>query len=373
MKVVCSIVSVQKAAGTSTFCREVCNRLVELGHDVIVVLGDPNGADVGLFDERIEVYSFTDFFRANLNLMPVDILHIHGIWSIQLHQMNVWASKRQVPVVWSTHGMTAPWALHHKWYKKFLPWFLYQKRDLRRANLIHCTSQIEVDWNHDLGFQATDIVPLGTDIPPLNMEFQSASSDRRRVLLFVGRIYPVKALDNLICAFSLVPVEMREGWQLRLVGPDQAGHMDDLKAVCRKIGLTFSASQQDYEACTADVVFAGPRYGEELKREYLQCDCLALVSHTENFGATALDAMAYARPIITSRGTPWKEVQDLNCGWWVDNEPKVLSKALCDMMSIPDAERYRKGIIARDLVVEKYSWSAVTERMIACYRRAVNG
>lgn len=49
-----------------------------------------------------------------------------------------------------------------------------------------------------------------------------------RTLLFVGRVYPVKALDRLIEAFAKAK---GEGWKLRIVGPDQAGHMAELKKI----------------------------------------------------------------------------------------------------------------------------------------------
>ena len=113
--------------------------------------------------------------------------------------------------------MLAPWAMKHKWWKKCLPWHLYQKGDLKRAKMLHATSEQEAEWIRDLGFtQPITIAPLGTPLSPL----KQWTPRREKILLFVGRIYPVKALDRLIQAFALVPLEMRKDWRLRLVGPD---------------------------------------------------------------------------------------------------------------------------------------------------------
>jgi len=249
--------------------------------------------------------------------------------------------------------MLAPWAMKHKWWKKCLPWHLYQKSDLRRAALLHATSEQEERWIRECGFnQPVVVVPLGTAVEPLKpVEYKTS-----RNLLFVGRIYPVKALDRLIEAFSRVPLEVREGWKLRLVGPDQAGHMSSLKMIVKSLKLDDS------------VEFVGPKFGEELEREYNACDCLALVSYTENFGATVVDAMEHGKPVITGDKTPWREVVERKCGWWVSNEPERLSAALCEMMSLSEDERWQMGANGRRLVEEKYTWEAVVKTMEDGYK-----
>lgn len=278
-----------------------------------------------------------------------DIVHCHGIWTPIFHFSSKWAKRRRIPVVWSTHGTTAPWSMHHKWWKKCIAWYLYQKWDLKRAALIHSTTELERKWNNKLGFMRQVVVPLGTSIKP------QVTSDKlqmvgEKVILYVGRIYPVKALDNLIRAFaqavgSRVEVgDERWNWKLRIVGPDQAGHMEELKKIAGK-----------------NVEFVGPKFGEELRKEYEKCDCLALVSHTENFGATVIDAMAHGKPVITGTKTPWKVVADRGCGWWVDNDVGTLSKAMGEMMRLSDAERAKMGERGRKLVEEKYTWEAVAK------------
>ena len=254
--------------------------------------------------------------------------------------------------------MLAPWAMKHKWWKKCLPWHLYQKGDLRRAALLHATSEQEERWIREGGFnQPVVVVPLGTAVEPLKPVEDKAS----RTLLFVGRIYPVKALDRLIEAFVQVPASVRQRWRLRLVGPDQAGHMGNLKSIVKSLKLEES------------VEFVGPKFGEELGCEYDACDSLALVSHTENFGATVVDAMAHGKPVITSDKTPWREVVERKCGWWVSNEPDKLAVVLGEMMSLSDDARRRMGANGRWLVEEKYTWEAVVKKMVEGYKGVLHG
>ena len=356
MKILHVITSLQKAAGTSVFCGEVCNGLAELGHNVTLAVA--NVANREKFDgvsPKVEIVSIAALTGGKGKF---DIVHVHGIWAPILHRVVAWAVKGKMLIVWSPHGMLAPWAMRHKWWKKWLPWHLYQKRDLMLAKTLHATSQQEVEWIRALGFtQPIMIAPLGTMLQDLKPQ----EAKPEKVLLFVGRIYPVKALDRLIQAFAMVPLEVRREWRLRIVGPDQAGHKKCLEAMIRDLELGGS------------VEFPGPRYGEELDAEYDICDCLALVSHTENFGATVVDAMAHAKPVITSLNTPWREVSERGCGWWVSNEPASLSAVLVQMMSLSDEDRQKMGARGRALVEEKFTWNAVVKAMVKGYEEIVKG
>lgn len=147
-----------------------------------------------------------------------DVVHIHGLWRPVFHRMCMKASEQGVPVVWSTHGMTAPWSMAHKRWKKLVAWWLYQKWDLKRAAVIHSTVEQEREWNRALGLGLVGsgqcvvgsrevVAPLGTNLPEREkVEGGRLKVERRngKVLLFVGRVYPVKALDRLIEAFARI-------------------------------------------------------------------------------------------------------------------------------------------------------------------------
>lgn len=341
-----------EASGVNTFVRQIDAELNGQGvTSEILAEGDPRSVD-----------------RLDESGHP-DIVHIHGLWRPFFHRVAVWARNNHIPVVWSTHGMTAPWSMRHKRWKKLLAWCLYQRHDLKRAAFIHSTSENEVKWNESLGFKSQCLIPLGTHLPHSNIppfkhsnippfppsshsNIQTFPHSNIRTLLFVGRIYPVKAIDRLIAAFCQAEPK---NWNLRIVGPDQAG---TLEALCASVPLRFREAVQ----------FVGPKFGADLEAEYWNCDCLALVSHTENFGATVVDAMAHCRPVITSTNTPWREVVDAKCGWWVDNDVTTLAKAIGELMALSDAQRTEMGLNGRRLVEAKYTWSAVGKAMLAAYR-----
>ena len=344
MKILQIVCGLGKASGVTTFVENVVSELRALGNAVdVCTCADPTALESHTTPSSTLVPSSS--LPNSSRSGNYDVVHIHCLWTPLLHRASVWAKRRGIPVVWSTHGMTAPLSLRHKWWKKCLPWHIYQKWDLRRAVLVHSTVELEAKWNADLGFTRGFIAPLGTSLP--NSDIQAFSDSGIHTLLFVGRVYPVKALDRLIEGFSRVEVEKRRNWRLRIVGPDQAGHMAELVALCARLGLSYSTPTMDGEASTSNhqsttsplVEFVGPRFDAELEVEYASCDCLALVSYTENFGATVVDAMAHGKPVITSTKTPWREVADRKWGWWVDNDPETLSQTLRETMSLASVER----------------------------------
>lgn len=357
MRVLEIITGLPKAAGTSVFVGELANALVARGEEVTVVDGYPEATDGYPLDPRVRHLALEAFVAAPEG--TGDVAHVHGLWTPVLHRASVAARRAGIPVVWSTHGMTAPWSLRHKWWKKAVPWFLYQKRDLRRAALVHATVEKEAGWNRALGFERSVVIPLGTRLPSAGALGARVS----RTLLYVGRIYPVKALDNLIRAFARVPVPDRRGWRLRLVGPDQAGHRAELEALVASLGPDVADA----------VVFAGPKFGADLAAEYASSGALALVSHTENFGASVVDALAWARPVVASRQTPWSELPARGCGWWVDNDPETLAGALAELFAASDDRRREMGDRGRALVEEKYTWAAVARDMACAYAALAKG
>ena len=175
-------------------------------------------------------------------------------------------------------------------------------------------------------------------------------------LLFTGRVTPIKGLSNVVAAFPSAG-----DWRLRIVGPDQDGHTAELKALAEKVG---AAERID---------FAGPKYGEALVQEYRRAACFILPSFSENFGSVVVEALAAGIPVIASRGTPWAELVERKCGWWVENDPETLARTIREMMALSDAERAAMGARGRALVEEKYQWPAIGRRMLAAYENLLGG
>ena len=114
--------------------------------------------------------------------------------------------------------------------------------------------------------------------------------DRRRQLFFLGRIHPIKGINNLLRAWQVVEHRFPD-WDLLIVGPDNAGYMDEMQALAAHLRLE-------------RVAFGGPLYGEEKLRAYQAASLFVLPTHSENFGMTVAEALAAGTPAIVTQGAP---------------------------------------------------------------------
>lgn len=329
------ITGMQKAAGTTVFVENVANELRKLGHVAEVVTTASPWPQSATFD----------------------VVHIHGLWSPFLHQAAKWARRRNVPIVWSPHGMLTPWALKNKWMKKFAALALYQWRDLHSAAAIHATADSEVEDIRRLllGNRIVE-APLGICLPEI-MGTKRCSG--KRTLLFVSRVQRKKGLPNLVSAWAQLPGEFRADWQVRIVGPDQDGHTAELKKQCAKLGV------ED------DFAFVGPKFDSDLAAEYAAADLFVLPTHSENFGSVVLEALAYGVPVICTKGAPWAELESERCGRWIEQGVEPLRAALAELMALSDEERVEMGARGRALAAAKYQWPAVAKKLLDCYAEVV--
>ena len=358
------ITGMTKAAGTSVFCGEVCNGLVALGHDVTVAVVNPKSIDCYPIDPRVKLIAISSLLsclRTPTSQIPkFDLIHIHALWSPILHKVSNWAAINEIPIVWSPHGMLTPWAMRNKRLKKYIGWWMYQKWDLAKANLLHVTAQAEVADVRRMGLRNNVVVvPLGVNIcGPLAY---LGHSSNKRVLLFVSRVQKKKGLPMLIDAWAQLPKDVKADWLVRIVGPDQDNHSAELKAQCERLGV-----MDDFE-------FVGPKYGDDLNAEYCGADLFVLPTHSENFASVVIEALARGLPVICTKGAPWEELEIYKCGYWIDVGVEPLANALKVAMLSTDNYRHDMGKRGRELVEAKYIWSSVVRRMIEGYGAVLGG
>ena len=303
-----------------------------------------------------------------------DCVHIHGIWSpALLRRFKHWRA-RGVPCVITVHGMLEPWALAHKRWKKRIAWYVYQRGWLNGAAVLHATSAREAKNLRALGLKPEIVmIPWGIEMPGEGQDGRQKTEDRgqrtedggsesgiqhsHRLALFVGRIYPVKGLPMLVEAWAKV---RPDGWRVKIVGPDEAGHQAEVLALVRAAGLD------------EVIEFTGPLDGDALQDAYRQAELFVLPSYTENFGMVVAEALAHGVPVIASQGTPWSGLRDHGCGWWSEISSGGLAEALAQATACSSEQLRQMGARGRAWMQRDFSWDEVARRMINLYGSAIS-
>jgi len=328
------------------------------------------GTQDGLLQTLMRPLSFYRVLQDEGRAASPTIIHDHGIW-LPTHGTIALAARRLgIPLVVSTRGMLTSWALQHNRWRKRLAWTAYQEWALDQAALFHVTSEEEVETLRDLGFdQPIALIPNGVQLPksrngspssgaPSPRSPSSSESREPRRALFLSRLHPKKGLPMLIEAWA----EVRpNGWELVLVGPSEEGHRAELEDQVRSRGL------ED------EFIFTRAVSDDEKWDVYRSADLFVLPTYSENFGIVVAEALAAGVPVITTTGTPWRELRTHGCGWWVEPDVRALRQALEEAVDCTDEERQAMGGRGRDLVEEQYSWSGVAGQMSAAYRWLANG
>jgi glycosyltransferase involved in cell wall biosynthesis len=281
------------------------------------------------------------------------LIHNHGLWLMPNVRSGTAAAGGRTPLVISPRGMLAPAALAFSRVRKRAFWALLQGPAVRGASCIHATSEQEYEEIRSFGLaNPVAIIANGVDFPELPPEPTGVPATER-VVLSLGRIHPKKGLARLVHAWSKVEAAC-PGWRLKIVGPSEAGHYDELRALAMAFGLT-------------RVSVEGPIYGDAKTTAYREADVFVLPTLNENFGLTIAEALAAGTPAISTKGAPWGGLESEGCGWWIDHGVEPLAAALAQAMALPREALKAMGDKGREWMVRDFSWDRVAHDMLDVY------
>ncbi len=279
------------------------------------------------------------------------IIHNHGIWLPINHKAAVLAKKANIPLVNSPRGMLEPWALQYRNYKKMLAWWIYQRHDLSRTTIFHATAEQEARNIKDLGYnKPIAIIPNGVDIPHISLA--ESSRKKTKTVLFLSRIHPVKGLKNLIYAWHGV---RPKNWRVVIAGPDENNHRSEIEKEVRRMGL-----EEEFS-------FVGPVEDRNKWLLYNEAELFVLPSFSENFSIVVAEALGSGTPVISTKATPWSELETKRCGWWIETGVEPLAQALKEATCLSQEERLNMGQRGRQLILEKYTWEKIAHEMSSMY------
>lgn len=247
-----------------------------------------------------------------------------------------------------------------------------EKQVLRRADRIIVATLAELTQLRFL-YQANQsklvIIPPGVDvshfypIPSDEAKLYVGLKPDDRMVLFVGRIEPLKGVDTLIQAMSCVQLNEERPVHLAIIGGDPAASPQEMSAEMARLQKLC-----DDLAVGQTVVFLGKRDQDKLPYYYSAAELLVMPSHYESFGMVALEAMACGTPVIASEvGGLAYLVRDGETGFTIpDQEPE----ALCEKISWLLRDHDLHATMSQHAVeyAQDYAWEKIARQIVEIYK-----
>jgi len=285
-----------------------------------------------------------------------DLVHVHGLWNL-----TAWAGVRAaraagIPYVISPRGMLQPDARARHHAAKIVAYHAVERRNLQGAALLHATSDAEARALAGVGPRVAQIAN-GVAPPVLGADriararHQFGLPPDVDLVLFLGRLHPIKRLDLLADAFTRL---RRAGTRACLViaGPDEGGHR-------RRVEPLFADA-------AADVRWIGAVDGDDKWALIAASRALVQCSDSESFGLSVAEALAAGVPVVVTDRGAWHEVATVGGGAVVPHDAQAIAGALERLIADPQTAR-AMGERGRAWAARTFGWDAIGRAMMREY------
>ncbi len=312
-----------------------------------------NNFYIKYYDETvIGKFSFSLLLNVWKDIKKADVIHIQGLFSLPVPIALIYVALFGKRALLTPHGTLGQWCLSGGsrfksiWLKCLIKPFIsttiwHATADMEKMEILSVFPEVRVK-----------VIPNGVNINEFHMpnildrmqytqKFAKKTLNTEKILVSIGRIHKIKGFDILINAFVDV-LRNHPECKLFIAGPDD-GEKANLEQQRTKLGLQDKAFLVDSIAGQDKVDFLA------------NADLFILPSYNENFGVVYIESLAAGTPIVASKNTPWAEVEEADCGRWVDNSVDETADAIIEMLQI-DREMMR---INSRKFAEKYDWKNI--------------
>jgi D-inositol-3-phosphate glycosyltransferase len=240
---------------------------------------------------------------------------------------------------------------------------------IKRASAIVASSERDrayMEYLYDAPKEKITVVSPGIDtglFHPMekNVARRHIHADpAHKIVLFVGRIEPLKGIDTLVYAIKILKKKNpEETICLWIVGGDISEDSSRWPKTLREL-----AKLQKTLSLATSVRFVGRQKQTELPYYYNAADVVVMPSHYESFGLSALEAIGCNVPVITTNVAGISSlISDEYMSYITSvNNPLLLASQIQKVLTHrPDAHQTR-------IAISKHQWSNVAGRMLSVYK-----
>ena len=303
----------------------------------------------------IDIFPFSvKYFQKLFSIKP-EILDIQGIWSSTSILNLIYHYFSKTPYIVTPRGMLEEWALKQSYFKKKLFYFFVEKFHLKNATYLRATSDLEALTFEKMGFKKNKILNIPNSIRIPNFNIKLKKKNKKKRLLFLSRLHPKKGLVELLNAWKKIHSRF-PNWELLICGFDEKNYKKLIKKKINDLNLQ-------------RVILKDFVTGVDKEKIYYTSDLFILLSHSENFGLSIAEALSYKVPVITSTNTPWKKLNNKNCGWCIKLDSKIIEKTIEKAFLLTRKQRMAMGHKGREWMIRDFSDTRIGLRMNAIYKK----
>lgn len=310
--------------------------------------------------------SISNNLKSALKNSDYDLYHTNGLWLYCNHITCSIARKKKRPYIITPHGMLYPNALNRSYWKKWPLLKLWFEKDIKEASCMHATCKQEMEHIHNFGYNGPiAVIPnLIHVIPETKSLFNKKkekiiSKDCPIIFGFLGRLHPIKKIENILYGAALLNKSI--SFQISILGKGDNEYEAFLRKEVDKLNLN------------EKVYFKGFINGLDKFNELANLTALFVPSDSENFGMSVVEALSVGTPVMASLGTPWEDLNDYQCGWWVERSPENIATIMSEIIHTPSNELIAMGERGIQLVNKKYAADKIAKQMLQLYSWILNG
>jgi D-inositol-3-phosphate glycosyltransferase len=367
--------------GMSVYIRELARELGQQGHqvDIYTRVHDPS-------DPRMETLE-----------EGVRLIHLRAGKEAKIQKMDVYFTLPEftfnLETFWKDNGLNYDIVFSHYWLSALVGKYLRRKWQMPYIAMYHTLGAVKNvlgigeeepalrivseretikdcqriivatdDEKRDLvGYygavpEKISVVPCGVNMNlfrPVDKAFarKTLGLNDEKVLLFVGRIDPLKGIEQLIKTLPLLT--NNDNLRLIVVGGDENSYMEleELKNLSVALGVRSS------------VTFPGLVRQEQLPHYYSAADVGVVPSYYESFGLVALEALACGTPVVAADVGDLKNIIRPGETGYVtdDNSPEKLAAGIQLVLSGPPLDM--ESALSIRASVSRFDWSQIAQKV----------
>lgn len=299
---------------------------------------------------RLVLYSFQQLHK-------VDIVHLNSFFYPPALFIALYALILNKKIVWSPRGELAQEALAFG--SRLKSFVLFIIKSFRKKIVFHTTSIEELEiLRGRLGRDTqTLLIPNLMEIPKIQQRVKDKHQDP--FLLFIGRIHPIKGIENLIMALSMSTLFKKNNFTLKIAGGGESTYIQHLKQVTT------------YHKIDNKIEWIGHIDGENKTQILNTAYATLLPSFSENFGVVVIESLAQYTPVIASKNTPWSILEKYNAGFWVENTAEKLAEFINKIIALPPTNYNEMCDNARQLVEDEFDVERKINIWIEAYSKII--